>query len=71
MAADIDTALSALRDARVSLFEACRRRDALLRRKPVPLELVADANEVVADAQNTVQAARELAEIILASEIEE
>lgn len=57
-----DEALAALRDARVKLFEACQRRDWLLKQKPVKLPLVDEANADIDTARFNVQTAREAAQ---------
>lgn len=54
-----DDALDALRKARVVLFEACQKRDWLLKQKPVKLNLVDDANEIIETARADVQTARD------------
>lgn len=59
---DADEALAALRDARVKLFEACQRRDWLLKQKPVKLPLVDEANADIETARADVQTAREAAQ---------
>ncbi len=58
---DADDALAALRDARVKLFQACQRRDWLVKQKPVKLPLVDEANAEIEAARADVQTAREAA----------
>lgn len=56
--ADADAALTALRESRVKLFEACRERDKLLARRPTPVPLVVAANAEIELLRAAVQAAR-------------
>lgn len=57
-----DEALGNLRAARVRLFEACQRRDALMGRRPIPLDRVAALNDEIATLRDEVQTAREAAQ---------
>lgn len=62
---DAETALADLRAARVRLFEACQRRDALMGRRPIPLDRVSMLNEEIAALRDAVQVAREAAQTAL------
>lgn len=59
---DADTALTELRAARVRLFDACRKRDALLITRPFNPTKIDAANEQISLARADVENARAAAE---------
>lgn len=64
---EAETVLADLRAARIRLFEACQRRDALMGRRPIPLDRVAAMNDEIALLRADVQTAREAAQALFES----
>ncbi len=62
---DANTALADLRAARIRLFEACQRRDALVGRRPIPQDRVVAVNAEIAQLRAEVEAARAAARVAL------